>query len=704
MFSSADLELVRWTCARFRQLSRTELALTICENLGWTAPNGQMRVQACLPLLEGLAAAGVVTLPHKQPRRPYRPARPRAAPLPPVEVSGTLRDLGPVRVEPVLAEAQAMWDATMAAEHPLGFQRAFGAHQRYWIVAEREGRRMILGGLLFAAAALHVAARDAALGWSRAERQRYRHRLVSNSRFLIRSGVHVPHLASHALGLALRRLRRDWQGRFGYEPVVVESYVTAPWSGTCYRAANWLHVGATSGSGRQDRRYAEPGTVRQVFLRPLVRDWQRALVAPEPAAGAPPEGEVDMRTAEQAFQEMSEEGIRKRWADVVPFLDEKQRRLLAAAEARSYGPGGVERVAALVGLSPATVRIGVRELEHPEAIQPERIRRPGGGRKRAVEHDPTLLRDLEDLVSPETRGDPESPLRWTSKSTSKLTEELRSRGHRVGHTVVGELLHELGYSLQATRKVREGTEHQDRDAQFRHIQSMVEAHQSRGQPVISVDTKKKEMVGDFKNAGTEWQPKGHPEEVRVHDFVLPELGKVSPYGVYDVARNEAWVSVGIDHDTATFAVASIRNWWQSMGREAYPEATELLITADGGGSNGSRVRLWKLELQALADATGLAISVCHFPPGTSKWNKIEHRLFSHITQNWRGRPLSSHEAIVSLIAHTTTATGLKVQCELDTNPYPKGVRVADEELEGLEITRSDFHPEWNYTLHPRSAR
>ena len=333
-----------------------------------------------------------------------------------------------------------------------------------------------------------------------------------------------------------------------------------------------------------------------------------------------------------------------------------------------------------------------------------RIRRPGGGRKRTVTKDATLLHDLEQLVEPLSRGDPESPLRWTCKSVRKLADALNHQGHHVSHELVANLLKELGYSLQANRKTREGTAHPDRNAQFEHINAEVQAFQSAGQPVISVDTKKKELVGDFKNGGRELCPQGEPETVRVHDFVIPELGKVAPYGVYDVTHNLGWVNVGIDHDTAAFAVASIRRWWQLLGQPRYPGAQRVLITADGGGSNGSRVRLWKIELQKLADETGLEISVCHLPPGTSKWNKIEHRLFSYISQNWRGKPLISHAVIVNLIAATTTKTGLKVRCELDTQVYPMGIVVTDDELAQVNLKRNDFHGEWNYTIAPHTKQ
>jgi hypothetical protein len=399
---------------------------------------------------------------------------------------------------------------------------------------------------------------------------------------------------------------------------------------------------------------------------------------------------------------MDEEALKRRFDLLKPALDERARRLLAAAEALAIGRGGPALVSRVTGVSRRAIAKGCQELQRPDLSAQGRVRRPGAGRKRAAAKDPTLRPDLERLVEPVTRGDPESPLRWTCKSLRVLAEELRRLGHQISYRVVGEELRELGYSLQANRKTMEGTSHPDRDAQFWHIHEKVKDHQAAGQPVISVDTKKKELVGDFKNGGREWRPQGDPERVRVHDFVIPELGKANPYGVYDLTQNLGWVSVGIDHDTAAFAVGTIRRWWYSMGQPLYPEAQRLLITADGGGSNGYRVRLWKLELQKLADETGVSITVCHLPPGTSKWNKIEHRLFSFITQNWRGKPLISHEAIVSLIAATKTVTGLRVRCELDPCRYPKGLRVTDEEFARVNLHRDDFHGEWNYTISPRS--
>jgi hypothetical protein len=396
-------------------------------------------------------------------------------------------------------------------------------------------------------------------------------------------------------------------------------------------------------------------------------------------------------------------GIKERFARVAERLDERTRRLVAASEALALGWGGISATARATGLSRAAIRHGIAELQGAPAADPGRIRRPGGGRKKTVELDPSLPSDLEALVEPTTRGDPEGPLRWTCKSVRKLAAELQARGHRVSHQLVAELLQAAGYSLQANRKTREGGDHPDRDAQFAHIAATSGDYLAQGDPVISVDAKKKELVGDFKNGGREWRPKGEPEEVRVHDFPVPGVGRVTPYGVYDLAANAGWVSVGIDHDTAAFAVASIRRWWQEVGRARYGQTRRLLITADGGGSNGSRVRLWKLELQSLADATGLTITVCHFPPGTSKWNKIEHRLFSFITQNWRGQPLVSYAVILSLIAATSTATGLTVESTLDTSSYPAGRKVTDEEMTTIQIQRDEFHGEWNYTISPRVA-
>jgi hypothetical protein len=397
--------------------------------------------------------------------------------------------------------------------------------------------------------------------------------------------------------------------------------------------------------------------------------------------------------------------IAAKFAALRPFLDERRRRLWAAAEARALGRGGVTTVAAATGLRRNTIRVGMRELQIPGTTAPmpdQRVRAPGGGRKALTEHDPSLIRDLETLVEPVTRGDPTSPLRWTCKSTRQLATELSQQGHRVSHQTVAELLDALGYSLQGTRKTKEGASHPDRDAQFAYLNEQVQACQGRGQPVISVDTKKKELVGDFTNRGREWQPAGQPELVRVHDFIDRDLGKAIPYGVYDVAANRGWVSVGTDHDTPAFAVASVRRWWEQMGHPTYPGAMELLITADGGGSNGSRARLWKVELQHLADETGLRIMVCHFPPGTSKWNKIEHRMFCHITQNWRGRPLVSHEVVVQLIGHTTTRTGLSIRAEVDSHPYPTGIKVTDAELATVRLEPAAFHGEWNYSISPRA--
>jgi transposase len=396
--------------------------------------------------------------------------------------------------------------------------------------------------------------------------------------------------------------------------------------------------------------------------------------------------------------------VRARFEMLAPFLNERTRRLAAAAEAAAIGRGGIARVSRATGVSRRAIASGLGQLKAPDDLDSGRIRRPGGGRKRAVEIDATLRADLERLIDPVTRGDPESPLRWTCKSIRKLAEELRRIGHATSHRMVAELLHESGYSLQANRKTIEGKGHPDRNAQFEHINRKVRAALKAGEPVISVDAKKKELVGDFKNAGREWRPEGEPEPVRVYDFVIPGLGRVTPYGIYDMAHNAGWINVGTDHDTSAFAVESIRRWWGSMGRAQYPEAKSLLITADGGGSNGSRVRLWKLELQRLASETGLRISVCHFPPGTSKWNKIEHRLFSFISQNWRGRPLVSHEVVVNLIAATITETGLKVTCELDRKSYPPGIKVSKEDMAGIRLRKDKFHGEWNYTILPQPQR
>jgi transposase len=396
-------------------------------------------------------------------------------------------------------------------------------------------------------------------------------------------------------------------------------------------------------------------------------------------------------------------GIEERFKRLRGVLDERSRRLLVAAESEAMGPRGISTVSKATGVSRQVIRQGIAELKESAVLPERRIRRSGGGRKSAVKLDPSLKSDLEELLESTTRGDPESPLRWTCRSVRNLEAELNNRGHAVSHQVVADLLHELEYSLQANRKTNEGASHPDRNAQFEYVNNKVKQYLGSKEPVISVDTKKKELIGDFKNAGKELRPKGDPEKVRVHDFLIPELGRPNPYGIYDIGLNTGWVSVGVDHDTAEFAVESIRRWWRSMGQHAYPKATSLLITADGGGSNGSRVRLWKLELQKLADESALSIAVCHFPPGTSKWNKIEHRLFSRITQNWRGKPLISLEVIVSLIAATRTTSGLKVHSELDTRAYAKGVKVSDQEIAQLNLHRDQFHGEWNYEIHPRKS-
>jgi hypothetical protein len=397
--------------------------------------------------------------------------------------------------------------------------------------------------------------------------------------------------------------------------------------------------------------------------------------------------------------------IRRKFRQLQGALNERSRRLWAASEALEIGWGGVTAVAEATQMSQTTVHAGIAELRTPRrartALPPERIRRPGGGRRRATLNDPQLLPALNGLVEPTSRGDPESPLRWTIKSTRTLAEELIRRNHRISYGTVATLLGQAGYSLQSNRKTREGASHPDRNAQFEYLNAEVAKFLKRGQPAISVDTKKKELVGDFKNGGRDWRPRGQPEEVRVHDFQDAVLGKAIPYGVYDILNNQGWVSIGIDHDTAAFAVNTIRRWWKRMGRRRFPIARELLVTADSGGSNSGRCRLWKVALQELADDIQLKITVAHLPPGTSKWNKIEHRLFSFITQNWRGQPLASLQTVVELIGHTRTTTGLVVCAELDKNTYPKGIEVPDGQLEAVQLKPHAFHGEWNYTIVPR---
>lgn len=392
--------------------------------------------------------------------------------------------------------------------------------------------------------------------------------------------------------------------------------------------------------------------------------------------------------------------LKKKFRDVWPLLDERTRRLMAANEAKSLGYGGVTLVHRACGLSRKAITKGIGEIDRGETVKEGRIRRSGAGRKLLVENDPQLLNELEEMIEGETRGDPDSPLRWTCKSTRAIARQLEREDHPVSHSKVAQLLHAMDYSLQSNRKTLEGADHPDRDAQFRHINTTVKKSLARGLPVISVDTKKKELVGNYANTGQKWLPMGQPMKVHGHDFPGPEVPRAYPYGIYDVGRNAGFVNVGTDHDTGAFAVASIRGWWRFEGRRLYPRATQIIITADGGGSNGSRLRLWKLELQKLADETGLSLSISHFPPGTSKWNKVEHRLFSFISSNWRGEPLRDYETIVNLIANTTTAKGLRVICRLDRRKYPTGHKVTDEQMRAIRIERHKFHGDWNYVIKP----
>lgn len=398
--------------------------------------------------------------------------------------------------------------------------------------------------------------------------------------------------------------------------------------------------------------------------------------------------------------------LREKFVALSPAMNERARRLWAATEAKAIGHGGQSLVAKATGMSRSTIYLGLQELaaaDHSTFLFAGRIRRPGGGRKTLIYHQPTLLAALDAIVEPTSRGDPQSPLRWSCKSVRKLATELQQQGFQIGRQKVADLLEQLDYSLQVNRKTKEGASHPDRNAQFEYINAQVQAFQRRAQPVVSVDTKKKELVGDFKQDGREWRPQGVPELVRVHDFVDKKLGKAIPYGVYDLTTNTGWVSIGRDHDTAEFAVETLRRWWRHLGLRLYNSASEMLITADGGGSNASRSRLWKVALQRLADELRLRLTVCHFPPGTSKWNKIEHRMFSHITLNWRGRPLTSHEVVVNLISSTTTRQGLRIEAELDTNCYPTGIVVSDQEMACIQLEKADFHGEWNYTIIPRMS-
>jgi len=396
--------------------------------------------------------------------------------------------------------------------------------------------------------------------------------------------------------------------------------------------------------------------------------------------------------------------LQKKFTWVWPLLDERSRRLLAANEAMSLGYGGISAVHQACGLSRQSIANGIREIEEGATTLPGRIRNSGAGRKSILVADPLLVIALEELIDGHTRGDPQSPLRWTCKSTRTLAKQLSKKQHPISHTKVAQILHSLNYSLQSNRKTEEGADHPDRDAQFQHINAQVSQSMEQGQPVISVDTKKKELIGNYANDGQQWLAAKEPINVQGHDFPNPDIPRAYPYGIYDLARNAGFVNVGTDHDTGEFAVASIRGWWRQEGKKLYPQATKLLITADGGGSNGSRLRLWKVELQKLANETGLAISVCHFPPGTSKWNKVEHRLFSFITSNWRGEPLIDYETIVNLIANTTTAKGLKVKCRLDRRKYPTGRRIGDEEMRRVNVVRNTFHGEWNYVIEPNTSK
>jgi transposase len=405
-------------------------------------------------------------------------------------------------------------------------------------------------------------------------------------------------------------------------------------------------------------------------------------------------------------REATLESVRRKYELLRPLMNERMRRQWAASEALTLQRGGITLVAQATGLSRTTIQTGLQELKYPvgaieDQLPAHCIRHPGAGRPLLKEADPTLVKDLEALLDATTRGDPMSPLRWTCKSTRHLADELSRQGHHVQYRTVAALLHELDYSLQANRKTREGASHPDRNAQFEHINRQVLTFQRAGQPVVSVDSKKRELIGDFKNAGQEWRPAGTPEQVRAKDFPDKQLGKVTPSGVYDLTHNEGWVSVGIDHNTSRFATETIRRWWSEMGVPVYPDADRLLVTADAGGSNGYRCRLWKIGLQQLADTIGLRITVCHFPPGTSKWNKIEHRMFCHITKNWRGKPLVSRAVVVNLIGSTTTKAGLHIQAEIDTNTYKRGIKVSDEELAAVRIDKESFHGEWNYTISPK---
>lgn len=716
-FEPAEVSLIEQVVASYPRLSRQELANTVCELLDWRRANGGLKTWEAREMLERLESLGRVQLPSPSSRgRPLGSTtrvRHSARGEPQAELRCALHEVEPIGLRLVeSAEDRQLWRELVERYHPQGHRVPFGASLRYVVEITRP-QPAVVGCLQVSSPAWKMAVRDRWIGWSEPARCAGLQRIVNNSRYLIVPWVHIPSLASHILGHMVRQFPSDWQRAYGVEPVLIETLVDAGRAGTCYRAANWIALGPTSGRGRMDRHHQRHAAApKQVFVYPLSARAADRLRA-EPRAHQDPDGGSQMAgpwkkdrgaSANQKWLE-----IRRRYELLAAHLDERRRRHWLGAEALAYGRGGVSVVSEACAVSHRTVEAGMREVQQAPAVpaRAARIRRPGGGSKPITEKFPGIKEELEKLVAPCTRGDPQSPLRWTSKSVRRLAAELSARGIPIGADTVADLLRELKYNLQANRKTREGKQHPDRDAQFQFIATHSQQFLAAGDPVISVDTKKKEKIGSYKKAGREYEPQGQPQTVDTHDCGDRDSeGRIIygiPYGVYEPQRNLGWVSVGVDHDTAEFAVRTIGQWWSKMGQPAYPTARRVMITADSGGSNGARVRAWKTHLQRLADDSGLEFHVCHFPPGTSKWNKIEHRMFSQITLNWRARPLTSHEVIVNLIANTTTTSGLRIEAALDPARYPTGVRVSHHELAAVRIKPSDFHPDWNYAILPRGS-
>ena len=716
-FGSDELEVIRDVVVTFRRLSRQELANTVCELLDWRRPNGGLKTSEARELLEMLDASGQIELPAASSRGRPRGSKTKipltTAGQEQTELRAQLRAVEPVKLCLVeTAEQRRQWRELVERYHPEGCSVPVGAHLRY-LVEICCPSPQIVGCLQLSSPAWKMKARDKFIGWSAEGHRSNLQKVVNNSRFLLMPWVHVEHLASRVLGQMARQFPGDWERAYGIRPLLLETVVSAEHEGTCYRAANWKEVGQTTGRGRMDRKHRGAQHARQqVFVYALEKEARQRLCAEAvvPAIEEKMSEEPEDRSADcRELLEERRRDIGKRYELLKGQLDERGRRCWLGAEALALGRGGLTLVAEACAVSLMTVKAGMSEVQSIPSVDKgkTRIRRKGGGRKPIEQQLPGIKEELEKLVDPYTRGDPESPLRWTSKSQDRLAEELTARGFAVSAVTVGKLLLELDYRLKANRKTREGKQHPDRDAQFQYIAQKSREFLDAGDPVISVDTKKKEKIGNYKNGGREYEPKGHVEEVDTHDFgQRDDEGRVIkgiPYGVYDLGRNEGWVSVGADHDTAPFAVSTIGQWWETMGQPAYPNSGRVLITADSGGSNGSRVRAWKTELQRLADATGLEFHVSHFPPGTSKWNKIEHRMFSQITMNWRGRPLTSYETIINLIANTKTKTGLGIESIWDTSSYPTGIKITDKQLGAVNIERDDFQPNWNYIILPSST-